>query len=154
MYSLVNPCCVRIASPLSLWSLNLFVNLEQVRYTKSGIVDTVSVIYIANVDISCIELELSKYLFNCIYLCIRLDNHKICLLFLCTYCLVKVAWAYFMGKSKFIVKILPHNLEMIEHNSSFSYKVFFFLYVTLSFIFYTNYEHFWNILSFITLNTS
>ena len=125
-----------------MWSLNLFANLEQGRYTKSGIVDTVPVIYIASVGISCIELELSKYLFNCIYLCIRLDNRKIYLLFLCTYCLVVVAWAYFMGKSKFIVKFLPHNLEMVEQKSSFSYKGFFFpLCYSEFYFFYTNYEN-------------
>lgn len=90
-------------------------------------VDNFPVIYIPDlVGISCIELELNKYLFNCIYLYIRLGNHKIDLLFLCPHYLVEVAWAYFIGKSKSFVKILPHNLELIEQKSSFSVVSFLF----------------------------
>lgn len=50
--------------------------------------DNLPVFYISDIDISCIELELNKYLFNCTYLCIRLGCHKISLLFLCTDCLM------------------------------------------------------------------
>lgn len=78
---------------------------------KPGMVDNLPVIYISYIGISCIELDLNENLLNCMHLCIRLDCDKVTFLM---YILFSRDWAYFMGKSRSIVTILSHNLELME----------------------------------------
>lgn len=119
--SIINPCCIITAFPFSLWSPKLFVNLEWGREIKSGMVDNVPIIYIADIGISCVELELSKYLFNCIYLFIKLGNHKIDFSTLFSGgCL-----GIFYGAKQICCENFTHNPELIEQKFSYGRRDLF-----------------------------
>lgn len=80
-------------------------------------VDNFPVIYIADVGISCVELELSKYLFNYIYLSIKLGNYKID--FLMSTLFSGGCLGIFYGARQIYCENFTHNPELIEQKSSY-----------------------------------